>query len=320
MKKYVYLIFIILNIFITIFGCSIKSEPAISNEPNLNDEIYFNIESDSDILQIYTFNVGKADAFLIKTKNFTVMIDTGENKHGAEIAAFLSEKNITVIDYLIITHFHKDHIGGAHIIIDNITVNEIIVPNYGKESKHYERFVSAAEKTGTEINVIKETTEFMTDGAKFIVYPPQSEYYYFKDVDSDDDEDDDNAEELNGNNVGENDYSLVITINHGNNNFLFTGDAKSKRLEEILSIEDIINTEYDFLKVPHHGRYNKKSIDFIKMVKPQYAVITCSEKDPPNKKIISALAEMGAEIYYTVNGDIYCVSNGESLLIKYYQN
>jgi len=263
------------------------------------------------MIDIFVFGIGKADAILITTENHTVMIDTGETKHGYEIINDLKNRGINKIDYLIITHYDKDHVGGAAPVINRLDVKEIIAPGYGKESKQYDQFINAAVNRGLGINILNEPVRFILDSAEFAVYPSNQEYCVYGGNTNENDDADTNGT------INENDFSLVVKVTHGNNNFLFTGDAMAERIGEMLSTEEIVNTEYDFLKAPHHGRYNKRSAEFISAVKPKYAVITCSLEQPADERIISALREAGTEVFLTANGDVYCVSNGETVITAY---
>ena len=112
---------------------------------------------------------------------------------------------------------------------------------------------------------------------------------------------------------GDNDFSLVISITHGDNTFLFAGDAEADRLAEILSEN---GHHYDFLKVAHHGKHNKNTKRFINTVKPLYCVITDSEKNPANYKTLSYLNSVGSEVYSTKNGNVYVCSDGREIKIS----
>ena len=339
-KKYMglslFIFFISLAVFIN--GCFVQPDDIIVKETSTSEIIEiaenteteiaseFSVNTEFGVMEIFVFAIGKADTILITTENHTVMIDTGENKHGPAILDYLLRCGITEIDYLVITHFHKDHVGGAHVIINNLDVKEAVVPNYGKESKHYDRFIAAVNDAKIEQTILKEIIKFTLDGVEFTIYPSHSEYHYYGNSDIDDEQDDDEYEDENekdddddiGENItNENNFSLAVSINHGENNFLFTGDAKSKRLKELMSAEDIANTRYDYLKVPHHGRYNKRSEEFIYTVRPKYAVITCYPENPSDERVVAALENIGAEIYFTTNGGIYCESDGQSLIIEY---
>ena len=48
------------------------------------------------------------------------MIDTGLDENGQKIIDFLNNEHIDAIDYLIISHLDKDHIGGSNVIMNHI--------------------------------------------------------------------------------------------------------------------------------------------------------------------------------------------------------
>jgi len=72
-----------------------ESRPTATPEPLIPSDNGPNI--DFGTVEIYVFDMGKADAILIITENHTVMIDTGEDIHGREIVDYLSSRNIMVI-------------------------------------------------------------------------------------------------------------------------------------------------------------------------------------------------------------------------------
>lgn len=260
-------------------------------------------DTDSGAVGIYTFNIGKADAILITTENHTVLIDTGLDKNGDDIAAYLKEQGIVKIDYLIITHFDKDHVGGADIIIEEFSIDQVIMPNYTKDAKQYNQFVEAMEQMELSQTVLIDEMSFTLDDASFTIYPSQMEFRDYSDGNEDESE--------------ENNHSLVVRLNHGENNLLFTGDAMASRIDDLLATDEIVNTTYNFLKVPHHGKYNERSEAFISAIQPQYAVITCSEDNPADERIISALEAAGTQVFLTTEGNVYCVSDGTTLTVTY---
>ncbi|MCD7777331.1 MAG: MBL fold metallo-hydrolase [Clostridiales bacterium] len=243
-------------------------------------------------LSVYCFKIGKADSFVLQTENSVVVIDTGEEEDDEEIIEYLEDNNITDIDYLIISHFDKDHVGGAADIINNFNIEHILQPNASEESDEYYNYVSAVKSSGISPEVITDTYTFSLDGANFIVLPPLSASYK---------EDKDNNS------------SLVVSISHGENSFLFTGDAMDERITELLTYD---NLEHTVLKMPHHGGYSDKLADLVEAVSPEYAIITCSDKNPEDEETLEILENAGAEVYLTRNGDISITSDGENLTFK----
>ncbi|MDR0462778.1 MAG: MBL fold metallo-hydrolase [Pseudomonadales bacterium] len=264
----------------------------------------------SDNVEISIFGIGRADAILITTNNYTIMIDAGENQHGQYLVDHLRDREITSIDYLIITHFDSDHVGGAHALINNLDVKKVIVPNYSRESRHVERFEAAMNDAELDPFVLIETMRLELDSVVFLINPSLLEYAHFS----------------IGEDSGGDDFSIVVAITHGENNFLFTGDAEENRLEELLKNDEIMNLNYDFLKVPRHGRHNSRSIEFINVVSPRYAVITGFHPDsisyyyperPADIRIIEALMLIDAEIFYTMSVGVLIRSDGDEISVTY---
>ncbi|SMN10849.1 Beta-lactamase related protein [uncultured Candidatus Thioglobus sp.] len=72
-------------------------------------------------------------AYLIEDSNRAAFIDTGCYLSVPTLLATLDEKNITRenVDYIILTHIHLDHAGGAGELIRHLPNAKIIVHEYG---------------------------------------------------------------------------------------------------------------------------------------------------------------------------------------------
>lgn len=233
---------------------------------------------------------GKADAIVLKTQNHSIVIDCGEKGDGDKVLKCLEDYGVSNVDYLFITHFDKDHVGGFPKLVKNISIGNIIVPDYEGSNKEYERYLEAVEENELAVTELSEDFFFVLDDVLFEVSAPKKQSY---------------AE-------GDNDYSIVISAIHGENSFLFAGDAEEERLSELISE---LERGYDFLKVPHHGKYNNLTSRFINYINPSYAVICDSEKNPAAEETISALENAGCELYSTKDGDVSVLSDGYEIKI-----
>ncbi|MDE5563750.1 MAG: MBL fold metallo-hydrolase, partial [Oscillospiraceae bacterium] len=65
------------------------------------------------VLTVIFLKVGKADGIVLQTAAHTVVIDCGEKSDGKKMVDFLEENGVKIIDYMILTHYDQDHIGGA---------------------------------------------------------------------------------------------------------------------------------------------------------------------------------------------------------------
>lgn len=250
------------------------------------------IPDSKDTFKIVTLNVGKADCIIISYKDKNIMIDTGTINNKDTILNYLSNNNICTLDYLILTHYDKDHIGSANKITKKINVINVLEPNYTKDSKEYRNLSNALENKSLVPTIVTSNYHFNIEDSEFTVYPPlKSEY----------------------NSNSSNEFSLVISIKHGNNTFLLAGDAEGQRLTELQNQMDL---SHIFLKIPHHGETDNNSETFINDVNPKYAVITCSKEETPDKKLLKYLDKVKAKTYLSYNGTITALSDGNNLVIS----
>lgn len=268
------LVFILLFV-ILLCGCNKKTE----------------IAEEKEALKITFFDVGKGDAILIETKNTSMLIDAGYDETGEELLSYLRQQGGQPLDYLVITHFDKDHVGGADHVLEEVGAEHIFQPDYEGDSGQYLEYREALEMAGQQPELVTDTRVLSFDGVECLIYPPQKQEYEEED----------------------NDFSLVISMTYGDRSFLFAGDCEKERLKELLNQTEF-DLKHDLLKVPHHGRKEKNSEEFLEAVSPEIAVITCSREEPGDNKVRKILQELGTQTYFTFEGTITCLYDGKKLL------
>ena len=75
------------------------------------------------------------------------------------------------------------------------------------------------------------------------------------------------------------------------------------------------NINSTLLKIPHHGKYEELTQQFLEKVHPTYAAITCSKETPADKKTLEILNNLKTQTYLTTDGDITVISNGSSIKV-----
>jgi len=246
-------------------------------------------------LQVDFYDMGKADAMLITAPDGTrVLIDTGTNKGGKALVERFEKEGINHIDVMIITHYDKDHVGGADKIIEDIGVGEVYMPIYEKDSKQYTQFLEALDEGGVKTHPIrtKESVQVPLDGVTMTITA---------------------AHRTNYGHDEENDFSLCTRMVYGNTRFLFPGDAEAPRQMELLEEGDLA---CDVLKVPYHGRLVSASEKFLSAAAPQIAFIPDGPDDPASDRVIEILKSLDAEVYCGKDGGISVVSDGKSVRMK----
>ena len=248
--------------------------------------VYIRVSRNEDI-SIYVFDSGKSDAIIISKNDNHMMIDTGEESNVDDILTYFEKNNIRKLDYLIITHFDKDHVGGASKIIDNIDVGRILSSNVPKDSEYYNNYLNSLDKKGIIPMVVTDDYEFSMSSITVYINGPKVLY--------------DKNESNNS--------SLIIGIEYDNNSFLFMGDAENSRIKDFVAVN---NKEYDLIKMPYHGNYLKRLDDLFDDVKPKYAVITSSFED---EKTVNLLNKYEIKYYNTKDGSINILSDGNNIHI-----
>lgn len=249
------------------------------------------ISSDYDF-KVYFFNAGKADAILISKNDKYMMIDTGEDNLSDDILKYLQSNNITRLEYLIITHFDKDHVGSASSIIDNMEIGEVLQSNSPKESEYYTNYLNSLSEKNITPTTVSGDYEITLSDLTIDVNGPTTTY--------------DNSESNNS--------SLIVSITNGNNKFLFMGDSENARIKDYINC---YTETYDFIKIPYHGNYLKRLDNLLDVVNPNYGVMTCSASEGCDDETLEVLNNYNIKYYMTKNGSISVLSNGKN--IKIYQ-
>ena len=248
-------------------------------------------------LTVTFIDVGQGDSALVETADGTrLLIDGGEyDAYSKYLAPFLAEKNITSIDYALISHYHTDHMGGISELLETGAVDTLLIPKYDDANQNRERIVKKANKHNIEINEIcaGDILNLGDPNLKISVLHPLEGGF--------------SKEEENNN-------SLVLMLDYAGEKFLFTGDLEDDAERVLLKNYDL---EADVLKVGHHGSSSSTSIRFLQAVDPTYAVIEAGEDNRyghPHYEVLNALEDDDIRIYRTdKDGDITFTVTGNGI-------
>lgn len=249
---------------------------------------------DRERLTVVFPKVGSADAAVLMTSSATVVIDTGEDGDGDKVLDILKDHHRDTVDLLVISHYDKDHVGGAAEILEKVTVSRVIGSTSPKVSDETAAYYAALLDKGLTEEVLDESCSLSLDGMELTILPPgQAEY------DSDQ----------------SNNSSTVVRLQYGDTSFFFAGDSMNERVAELVpELEDDV---FDLIKIPHHGRDADTTTSLLPCLKPgAAAIITSSKKEPENQDVLNMLQGSGVSAYLTRNGTITVVSDGHTLQIE----
>ena len=234
--------------------------------------------------KIHFINTGNSDAILIENQGYFAMIDTGDTDDDVKVKSYLQKQGVKRLEYLVLTHYHADHIGGADTLLSDFEVGTTLVPNGDANTQVYRDYINALSHKGLKPSVPLEGAKFELGSATLTVYNTA------------------------GGNRNENNNSLVVVYENGEDRALFTGDAEAE-VENQLSIGHI-----ELLKVGHHGSKTSSSPSFINQIQPEYAVILTGQPNQyghPHQETLSLFESKGIPVYRTdEQGDIVFTSTG----------
>lgn len=246
-----------------------------------------------DQLEVHYIDVGQGDATLIKCGDSAMLIDAGDNSKGTLVQNYLKKQNITKLDYMIVTHPHEDHLGGADVIVTKYDIDQIIMPNYKVATAAYRDLIQAMDDRRMKPAEPVVGNTYQLGEARFTILSPNKKDY--------------------GDNC--NNYSVGILLEHGDKRFVFTGDAEEEAEKDILG--NGISLSADVLKAGHHGSKTSSSEKFIKAVSPQYAVVSCEENNEygmPHAAVLNTLRSNNIKLFRTdEQGSLIATSDGKEI-------
>jgi len=292
-------------------------------------------------------NVGNGDSILVRemesgAQKFAMLVDCGHDNlvrddHTEPLdprscriyaADFLRKQGVSHLDVLLLTHFHRDHIGGLDRVLDLVTVGKLVTPyippldgagldpdddkSLPKAARNLLRYLEMYARPlrqkrerigelvtfpGNKTETLRLTEELTMDilFGEPALYPRQKEVF-----------DAAYGGERNGYDLihwakSLNVSSLRQRLYYHGKEIMLGGDAYAHMWEAVTA------TPCDILKVPHHASLSSTTRRLLKMLKPKVAVVCVAAKRPderPHPYIVSLLKEMVPEVYFTDAVDI----------------
>ena len=249
-------------------------------------------------VSVHIIDVGQADSILIETADGYMLIDAGENESEEALRTYLRNMGISTLKYLVLSHAHADHVGGADMILDDFKVENIVYDNY--DSCYSNTLVSLINREGANIIDPQTKEKFHMGDAEFTVLFAT------------------NDKKDHGDDV--NDYSIVLRMDFGESSFVFTGDATTSVESSILDSFNKYELDCDFLKSGHHGSSTSSGKKFISTITPEIVAISCgigNKYGHPHDSVMETYSEAGSKVYRTdVSGSMVFVSDGTNIVYQ----
>lgn len=239
---------------------------------------------------VYHFNIGQGNCSILKDRSTVVVFDIGSvsSKNVDDIVLnYMKKKNIQDIDYLVISHFHADHINGLYALEEKILNKEMVIKNIiytiPKNTLGYYEFIDFVDRY--KINkIVVERGESLRLSDELLLE------FLSPDIDSNIK----SSDEVNSN-------SLVTLVSLYDTYHLFLGDATVESEEVIMDSLESNNRNRDVSKIKfklenltsyvvgHHGSKTSSGLDFLNFTNAKYYIISAKRTifNHPSNEVIS---------------------------------
>lgn len=231
-------------------------------------------------LQIYFVDVEGGQATLVVSPSGqSLLIDTGwsgyDGRDADRIVAAAHQAGITQIDYVLITHYHRDHVGGVPQLADGIKVgtfvdhgpnledSQVTRTDYAAYEKAIGGHAHVVVKPGWELPIKGIEVRALTSAGEHITKPLPGEGKANSYCSSEPAAQVDNTE---------NARSLGVLITYGHFRFLDLGDLTKKNELELACPNNLIGG-VDLFLVTHHGADLSNPKALVWALRPRVAVI-----------------------------------------------
>jgi competence protein ComEC len=231
-------------------------------------------------LDIYAIDVEGGQATLIVSPSGeSLLVDAGwpgfEGRDADRIAATVKEAGLTRIDYLVVSHYHRDHVGGVPELVRRVPVRTFV--DHGPSAEQgeaatalYDAYV-AARKAGThleveagdlvpiagiDVRVVAAAGGLLTRSIANGGAPnPLCSHFTPRDADP-----------------GENARSIGLAMTHGQFRLLDLSDLTWNKERDLVCPNNVLGT-FDVYLTTHHGMDTSGPEVIVHAIRPRVAVM-----------------------------------------------
>jgi competence protein ComEC len=254
-------------------------------------------------MEVIFFDVGQGDAALVKFPDGkNMLIDAGPNLVGFDagkyfLLPYFKRNGINRINTVVLSHADNDHIGGMPTLFRNVKIDQLFDTGLYHSSQvcsTYKFLIDSLHMDHQIVNHVSQLKKYNNYGVYLL--HPNMEFWkkYNNDV---------------------NNSSIIVKIVYGKRSFLFTGDIEEEAETVLLNYGNLLKT--DVLKIPHHGSKTSSTMELLKLVKPQYAIISLGRNNKfkfPSPFVIQRLSDLNIRFIRTdKNGAVIFRTDGIKL-------
>lgn len=232
------------------------------------------LEPLTDDVRLTVLDVGQGQCILLQSEGKTFLVDCGGDSDTgtADLAArTLLSQGISRLDGVILTHYDRDHAGGAAYLLSRVPADALYLPTCMDEDGCSQPLLAY---TQGQIILVDDTMRISFGDAAISLFPSQM-------------------------GLTSNESGLCILFQRRDCDILITGDRTEYGERELL--RQVSLPELEVLIVGHHGSKYSTCVELLEAGSPEIAIISVGENryGHPTDEVLQRLEDAGCEIYRT---------------------
>ena len=249
--------------------------------------------------QLVMCDIGQGDAIALSTgAGHAVLVDTGPDPPAVDRC--LSQLHVEVLDAVVLTHFHADHVDGLAGVLNGRQVTQVLATPITDPAYEAESVARVCAGAGVPLRTLYAGDVLTLGTARLRVWWPRRR--------------------IDEGSVPNN-ASLVITADLGPLRALLLGDVEAEAGGEVLRAlqaeGSVLAAGFDVVKVAHHGSANRDDALLAAVAAPLALVSVGVDNDygHPAASTLRVLSTLGYHVLRTdQSGDIAVVKGGDGVL------
>ncbi len=242
--------------------------------------------------QAHMIDVGQGDGIYVSAGGLNMLFDGGSTDISQvgkyRIYTFLKSHGVARLDYIFVSHTDKDHINGISELISmngtTFVTDTLVLPYYkdAGSDENYAALRQAAEDKGIRVIYASAGNMDIASGDFSVTCISPYKNAAYSDINA---------------------SSAVYLMEYKDFDMLLTGDMTQESEEKLMESgyrADLKKT--DCLKVAHHGSKTSSSSEFVNMISPKIALISCGIDNSyghPASVTLDTLESVGCAVYET---------------------
>ena len=268
----------------------------------LTDTLHWLPETDvtEPLLTMYFLDIGQGDAILIEASGGeTWLFDGGPNSETGIVPTVVTRLHalgIDTLDTVAYSHPHADHIGGLASVLRIFEVLRVIDPGMDYASYVYEDLLEAVMEEECPFSLFHENDVYNLSPFVSITVISMG------------------TEEEN---LSVNENSAILLVTCGDFSCLLTGDMEEQGEMVLTPTAEPLTV----LKVPHHGSNTSLFMPWLRIIRPQFAIIQVGRDNRfghPSPAALEVYSYLDSEILRTdLHETIVVRTDGSAVSITY---